>query len=316
MGTVPKGTAPKSLKFMKLSQIGEFGLIKEIQKGIRLSSRVIKGIGDDAAVIRPRTGKRLLVTTDMMAEGVHFTTAMDPLAIGHKALATNISDIAAMGGTPTCAVIAFGAPSGIGLKPVMDIFQGIKNTARRFKIDVVGGDTIKTNRIVINITLLGEAFPQQLVYRSGAKPGDVIFVTGALGDSLKSGRHLKFVPRLKESQYLVKNWKPSSMIDISDGLVADLGHILEMSQVGAVLEEGLIPCHAQASLTQALYDGEDYELLFTLPRVQARQMLSRPQAGFSFYPIGEILTSKENLLLQKRNGRRQILNRKGFEHFK
>ena len=310
----------------KLSELGEFGVI-ELLKQYRGSGAsvakgrkprgvygpepyVVRGIGDDAAVVSLDAKKYLLLTTDMLMEGVHFERNAPPRAIGRKALACSISDIAAMGGLPRYALVSLGVPGNLSWAFVRDLYKGMDTLARKFGVAIVGGDTIKSTKLVINVALTGEVNKTDVVYRSGALPGDLIFVTGPLGKSLSTGWHLKFVPRVKESQYLVRRVKPTAMIDISDGLAADLGHILEESKVGAVLEEKKIPRRAGASLRQALYDGEDFELLFTVPPRKAALLRKN-----KFYPIGEIVPRSKGLLLRDKKNRLIKTNVQGYTHF-
>jgi len=291
---------------MKISQLGEFGLIDALKKYAPVSKTVIKGIGDDAAVLPYTKDKYLLLTTDMLAQGAHFTLRMPPRLIGHKALACNISDIAAMGGLPTFAVVSMGVPKDLPVRFIEEVYKGIQSTARGFNISIVGGDTIKTDKIVINVALLGQVEKKYLVTREGAKAGDGIFVTGPLGGSLKSGRHLNFTPRLAQGRFLVENFKPSSMIDISDGLAGDLNHILRASRVGARLDRASIPRHKGVSLSHALGDGEDFELLFTLAPNKARKLMDwqAAQKVFYFYPVGTITANIKERIYAK-----------GFTHF-
>ncbi len=296
--------------------IGEFGLINQVAKLLRARREILKSVGDDTAVVDVRDGKSLLLTADMLAEGVHFKKNMGARAIGHKAMACNVSDIAAMGGTPLAAVVSIGVPPSTPVDFIKNIYRGMENVARQFNFSIVGGDTIKSRRLVINVALLGEAAKEKVVYRSGAQEGDMIFITGALGRSLPSGRHLSFTPRLREAQYLVKNFKLSAMIDISDGLAGDLGHILEESKVGAVIYEKLIPKAARATTSNALYDGEDFELLFTLPTGEAKKLLADKKNKFKFHFIGQIVPQGEKLTLLDRKNRRIALSAKGFDHFR
>lgn len=295
---------------VKLSQLGEFGLIDFLKKYKGSGAAVIKGIGDDTAVVPLDAKRHLLLTTDMLMEGVHFTRNAPPRLIGRKALACSISDIAAMGGVPRYALISLGVPGSLPWAFVRDLYKGMDALAREFGVAIVGGDTIKSMKVVINIALTGELGKDEAVYRSGARPSDQIFVTGPLGRSLPTDWHWKFIPRIKESQYLTRHVKPTSMIDISDGLAADLGHILEESKVGAVLEEEKIPRRAGASLRQALYDGEDFELLFTVSRRKAALL-----KGEKFYPIGEIVPRARGLLLRDKNKRLTKISIKGYTHF-
>ena len=297
-----------------LSQLGEFGFIDQMKKIFPISQRVMKGIGDDAAVVALSPSKYLLLTTDLFIENVHFTRRMDPKAIGHKVMSCNISDIAAMGGLPQYALISLGVPANLSLKFLNHIYAGIAQTAKKFGVSVVGGDTVKSDKIVINIALVGEVKKKQLVLRSGAKVGDSIFTTGPLGNSFKSDWHLRFTPRILESQYLVKNFRPTAMIDVSDGLAADLGHILKQSQVGAVIYEDRIPKRSSTTLSQALYDGEDFELIFTLSSKDALKLDRSKIKNFSFYQIGEIV-QEQKLYLVDRRGNKKNLARKGYTHF-
>ena len=267
---------------------------------------MIKGIGDDAAVLPFSKSEYLLFTTDMLAEDTHFTRRMPPQGIGHKALACNISDIAAMGGRPTFAVISIGIPKNLPVHFIKEIYKGIERTAKAFKVSIVGGDTIKTDKIVINIALLGLVEKKYLITRDGAKPGDWIFVTGPLGGSFKSGRHLNFTPRLVQARFLVEKFRPSAMMDISDGLAGDLNHILKASKVGARLDYESIPRQKNVSLSQAFNDGEDFELLLTMHPKKARLLMDwqARQRSFYFYPIGAITADVK-----------EKIDSKSFTHF-
>lgn len=225
---------------MKLKNIGEFGLIDRIARRIKTDKSVIKGIGDDAAVLRWTKDKYLLATTDMLIEDRHFRRTTPAQKVGWKALCCGVSDIAAMGGEPRWALVSCGLPKGLPLKYAGGIYAGIKRAAKKFGVNIVGGDTNASDKIILDVIILGEVKKKHLVLRSGAKAGDYIFVTGSLGGSLR-GKHLDFTPRLKESRTLVRNFKINSMIDLSDGLSGDLGHILKHSNVGAIVYDYLIP---------------------------------------------------------------------------
>lgn len=297
-----------------LSSLGEFGLINVLARNLPVSGEVIVGIGDDTAVMKCGSKKYMLLTTDMIAEDAHFKRSDSPVLIGQKAMSCNISDVAAMGGVPKFAVISIGLPKGLSVEYVAKIYQGLEKRAREFGVMIVGGDTIKLDKVIINVALTGEVEKKSLVKRSGAKKGDWIFVTGPIGKSFGSGHHLSFKPRLKESRYLAQHFQPSAMIDVSDGLAPDLGHILEASQVGARLKEGKIPRRHQASLKEALYDGEDFELLFTLSPKNTEKFL-RTKKPFPFYHIGEITERKGKIMLLDKNLQVKEIQPKGFEHF-
>jgi len=297
------------------AQIGEFGLIDLIKKRTRKSSSVIEGIGDDTAVMLFTKNRFQLLTADMLVEDVHFTRKTSPRLIGHKAIACSISDIAAMGGIPKYAVISLGMPATCSTQFISALYEGMNATARKYKVSIVGGDTVLTKKMVINVSLTGEVLKNRLVTRRGAKKGDQIFVTGCLGQALQSGRHVKFTPRIDESQFLVKKYRPSSMIDISDGLAADLKHILKASRVGAVLEEREIPRRNQSSLKESLHDGEDFELLFTLSKSKAEKLQKVKQKSMHFFHIGEITAKRGGLQLNACDGRMRTILGKGYTHF-
>jgi thiamine-monophosphate kinase len=300
---------------MILKDLGEFNFIKRQSKSVKLSSRIVKGAGDDAAVIKYTKDKYLLFTTDMLIEGKHFDKTANAELVGRKSLSCNISDIAAMGGTPKFAVISIGMPGSLDIKYADNLYKGIRKTADKFKVDLVGGDTVSSENIVINIALIGEVEKENLVLRSGAKKNDAIFVTGCIGGSIK-GRHLNFTPRLEEARFLVKNFKINSMIDISDGLLADLGHILEASNAGAVIYERETPVSkAAADFNSAIKDGEDFELIFTLPEKDAGRLARIWPFKTRLSKIGRILNKPKGFCLVRKNGKQERIKPAGFTHF-
>lgn len=300
---------------MKIRDLGEFRLIKRIERQIKLSGRVVKGIGDDTAVLRYKKDRYLLFTCDMLVEGVHFHKGEAGYLVGRKSVSVNVSDIASMGGIPQYAVISLGVPKSLNLGYVDGLYRGIRDVARKFKIDIVGGDTVGSDKIVINIALMGEVERKNLVLRSGAKDKDAIFMTGSIGGSLK-GRHLAFMPRLDETRFLVKNFRINSMIDISDGLLADLGHILESSNVGAVIYEKAIPISKDAEdFKNALSDGEDFELIFTISRSEERRLMKTWPFKTRISRIGEIYKRRKGLFLVRRNAREEKIRPGGYTHF-
>lgn len=298
---------------MKLRDIGEFGLIEKIAKATKVSSSVIKGIGDDCAVLKYQKDKYLLVTTDMLIEGVHFSkNQATPQQIGHKAMAVNLSDIAACGGIGKWAVISAGLPKDTDLGFVEKLYSGIKKIASKFDIDIVGGDTNLSDRIVISIALIGEANKKNLLLRSGAKAGDAIFITGRL---LRRPDDLGFMPKIEEANFLANNFKINSMIDISDGLLSDLGHILQESKVGACLYESLIP-HEGDSIMEALSSGEQFELLFTAEGKYTKRLLFKARMKkIKITAIGEVTDNKGKIIFVHRNGNKKEVKPKGYRHF-
>lgn len=298
---------------MLLSKLGEFALIERFRKRIRLDSSVIKGSGDDCAVIKFNKDKYLLFTCDMIIGGVDFSRGDEPYLVGRKALAISISDIAACAGIPRYCLVSLGMPEGTSLEFTDKIFKGMLEIAKRYKINMVGGDLSKAKQLTIDVSMLGVVEKKYLVLRSGAKKGDIIFVTGTLGGSW-AGKHLRFTPRIKEARFLANNFKVNAMIDISDGLAQDLNHILKQSSAGAIIYERLVPLGKHArNLEDALYSGEDFELLFTLSRKEAKKLFAKSPTNFK--AIGEIADKRYGLRLVDRRNNERIIQPKGFQHF-
>jgi thiamine-monophosphate kinase len=298
---------------MLITKIGEFGLIERFRKKIKTGTTVVKGSGDDCAVLRFNKDKYLLFTCDMLVEGVDFRPNEKPYLIGRKSVAVSISDIAACAGIPYHCLISLGLPQKTSIDFVDKLFKGMLDIAKKFKINIVGGDLSRAGQLVIDVSMLGMVEKKYLILRNGAKAGDIIFVTGSLGGSIQ-GKHLKFTPRLKEARYLVKNFKVNSMIDVSDGLAQDLGHILEQSRVGAIIYEDLIPQDKKArNLKEALYMGEDFELIFTLSPQEASKIYRKRLVNFR--PIGEIVDKRYGFSMISKKGRVEVIIRKGYRHF-
>ena len=264
---------------------GEFDFIRALRARTPAAAGVVVGPGDDCAVLVPPAG-RLLVTTDLLTEGVDFLLAeVTPEAVGRKAMGVNLSDIAAMAGTPFAAVVSLALPRhppGVTTRELADRLDGgLRDMADRFGVAIVGGDTNTWDGgLVVSVTLLGHA--DRPVTRGGAKPGDAIFVTGALGGSLL-GRHLEVTPRVREALALRDFVDLHAMIDVSDGFAADLAHLLDESGCGAELDADAVPVHPDAvarsrltgrtPLEHALDDGEDFELIFTVSEADAAKLL-------------------------------------------
>lgn len=298
---------------MLISKLGEFRLLERIRKLIKVDSSVIKGSGDDCAVLEFNKDKYLLATCDMLVEGIDFTHKDDLYLVGRKALAVSISDIAACGGLPRYALVSLGLPKNSSVESVDEIYRGIVDLAKKYKINIVGGDLSRATRLILDISILGLVEKKYLVLRNGARIADIIFVSGELGGSIL-GKHLRFTPRIKESRFLVRNFKINAMIDISDSLVQDLHHILKESNAGAIIYESLIPVSKQAhNLQDALFCGEDFELLFTTTHSEAKKLLKKRNNIFK--PIGEIVDKKYGLRLVDKNIQEKALGTKGFRHF-
>lgn len=307
--------------------MGEFLFIQWIRKRQKRRRDVILGIGDDCAVINVSSDKLCLITTDMMVEGTHFDLEKCTIRdVGRKAIASNISDVAAMGCQATAAVISVCFPEHTSEKFARELYKGIWDIADKYHIEIVGGDTISgRSPLCINVTLLGRDEGLKPIVRSGARVGDLILVTGSLGGSIL-GKHIHFEPRLREGLMLNKNFTIHAMIDISDGLTADLNHILEESHVGAILYEDQIPLSEAAvriskttgntPLYHALSDGEDYELVVIVSKGQAKKIMESglfPKKIFSC--IGEI-TDGHDIRMKYTNGRIKRIKPQGYEHLK
>lgn len=302
---------------IELSALGEFGWIALIQKTLTPKNKKVMGVGDDTAVL-PGTPKNILLTTDMILEDRHFKRSeASAYEIGWKALAVNLSDIAAMAGIPKYAVVAVGLPGNLKVSYAMDILRGMKDLARRFGVEIVGGDTNRSDKIIVSITLTGEVEAKKAVYRSGAQKGDWVFVSGALGGSYASKKHLRFMPQIKLAQELSRFVRLNAMMDISDGLISDLGHICKESRVGADLFAPLIPLsNSRVTIGSALTEGEDFELLFTVTDKDARKILSSRAFKHKVYPVGRITDPRQGICVLDGNGQRLHLKKKGFDHFK
>lgn len=297
---------------------GEFEYIRWLRDQTRSDSRVLIGPGDDCAALAPPAGP-LLVTTDLLTEGVDFRLAeVGGRAVGRKAMGVNLSDIAAMAGVPVAAVVAVALPAGAGRQLAEELYHGLREMADRFNTPIVGGDTNTwAGGLVVTVTLFGEATARGPVRRDGARPGDWVFVTGPAGGSLL-GRHLSPTPRVAEALALHAAADLHAMIDVSDGLAADLNHICEESGCGAVLFADAIPIHADARerakqtgmppLQHALGDGEDFELIFTVSPADGARLL---QLQLGVTRIGECV---ESGLWLEENGTRRPLAATGWTH--
>ncbi len=327
---------------MQINRIGEFALIELVkEKVFTKDKQVIVNIGDDAAVIRSTPNRLLIFTTDTLVEKIHFDLRYFTLEeVGWKAMAANLSDIAAMGGLPKYVLVTVGLPKSVKSQDVLQLYRGMNRIAKRYDCKIVGGDTTRVPQdLFITIALLGEVEKGRFTTRNGAKKGDLICVTGNLGESQagleylkKHGRsrlplvqkHLTPYPRIHEARTLVRGLKINSMIDISDGLSSELFHIAEESHLGAVIDEAKLPvspkCVKLASLLNlsplslALSSGEEYELLFTINKKEITK-LNRMKKKLRISVIGEMVDRREGVKLVRRSGRVGILKKTGFVHF-
>ena len=261
---------------------------------------VLTGIGDDCAVLQPVTdgGSLELLKTDALVEGVHFAKGTPWHKVGWKALCRPLSDIASMGGSPRHALITVAAPLSWTSSEWRTLYRGIGKAAREFGVSVVGGETVRSpGPLFLSVTLTGSVSARNLKLRSGANPGDLICVTGKLGGSFKSGRHLTFQPRVAEGRWLGGESAVTAMMDLSDGLGSDLPKMALESACSFRLAPDSLPKHTSCSVSEALSDGEDYELLLTVnprlwPSLQSRWDQASPT--LSLTPIGLMLPSEED----------------------
>jgi len=297
---------------MKIARLGEDRLVAALLRGLPPARDVIRGPGDDCAVIGHARGKLWqLLKTDCVIEGIHFRPQDDPRKIGWKALARTISDFAAMGGRPLHALITLAISPVAQLKRAEALYAGLRQCAARYGIAIVGGETARSpGPMFISVMLSGEVERRLCVFRSGGQPGDRLFVTGRLGGSLK-GRHLTFEPRIEEARWLARHFQVHAMMDLSDGLGADLPRLAAASNCAFLLNEAALPRNPRCTTAQALSDGEDYELLFALtPRDADRLQILWPRK-FPSLPISEIggLTPPS----ATPRGKKQPLH--GYDHF-
>jgi len=302
------------------TRLSEFSYINWLRKRIPSQASVLIGPGDDTAAMRVDGSRPLLITTDMLMEGSCFLLReAGAHAVGRKALAVNLSDIAAMAGRPTAAVVSLGLPREGGQAIAEGLFEGMREIAEQFDVPIVGGDTNSwSGELVVSVTVLGEATGSGPVRRNGARPGDAIFVTGALGGSIR-GKHLDFVPRVRESQLLHAMVGLRAMIDISDGLSRDLHHLCEESGCGALLDSAAVPISdaaielaatsGKSPLEHALGDGEDFELLFCVGAEDGERLRQH-----SPVPVWQIGVMTEQGVELTRDGTRHVLPIMGYEH--
>ena len=294
-----------------LAQIGEDALVRALTQNLPLGADVVAGAGDDCAIVQPLDkGWLQLLKTDCVVEGVHFLRETPLEKVGWKAMARTISDIAAMGGTPQHAMITLLAPADRKVSEIKKLYAGLKKCAAKFGVSIVGGETSRAPLLSVIVSLTGKVEAKKHVRRDGANAGDYIFVTGRLGGS-RRGRHLNFTPRVEEAQWLVENFKPSAMMDLSDGLAKDLPRMAAASGVDFVIDESALPVNKGCTAEQAWSDGEDYELLFAIPG-------DRTVHGWFDWLGGRFAKTPITLIgkfAPKGKGRLPSFAAKGWEHF-
>ncbi len=337
---------------MYISELGEFGLIERIKRALpQPSAEVVVGIGDDVAVLRSAGPEYLLATCDIQVENVHFQrSVITPFQLGRRIAAINVSDIAAMGGAPQWALVSLALPPDLETDFVDALYEGMHEELGRWGGAIVGGNLSRMDQtVVIDLCLLGKILPENLLLRSGACRGDLIMVTGTLGDS-RAGlelvrepglvvseegrrhaqmRHLTPQPRLLEGQVLGRSGLVHAMADVSDGMLADLGHICRASRVGAEIWLGNLPVGAAArevaqaagqdASSWALSGGEDYELLFTVASECAAevQKILKEETGTLCHVVGQVVAEAEGIQLRLEDGKTSASSEKGggWDHF-
>ena len=257
---------------MKLRDVGEDRLLEQLLPRLPRHSGVVLGAGDDCALVASgKAGVLNVLKTDCLVEEVHFSRTADAKSVGWKAMARPVSDFAAMSAVPQFALITLIVPSAKALRWVREVYQGLEKASRAFGVAIVGGETSNTpGPAAISVSVTGSVEKNRWTGRSGGKAGDDLFVTGRLGGSL-AGRHLTFVPRLAEARWLTKNFRVHAMMDLSDGLGADLPRLARASKVGFEIDRDALPVNRGCTMDDAISNGEDYELLFAIaPRDRSR----------------------------------------------
>lgn len=335
--------------------IQEFPLIRQLQRRYERSSpSILKGIGDDAAVVSIPPDSWTVLTTDLLTEGIHFDLATASLNdVGYKAATANLSDVAAMGASPRFLLVSIAIPSTFRAAEILSLFEGLMSACEPYKVRLVGGDTSASRHgLFLSITLLGMTDKKNVLLRKGARIGDTLYVTGTLGDSLAGlgllstshsqntsafrlrtadrkfliNRHLRPTARVREGQWLNRTGMVTSAIDISDGLSGDLRHICNASHVGAELDLSRLPlspaCRAYAASTHqdpvelALAGGEDYELLFTVPETHSADLeRAASKRAFILSRIGRICATTFGIHCRLGNGQKKTLPALSYLHF-
>jgi thiamine-monophosphate kinase len=333
---------------MKVSDVGEEGLIQFLSREFTYNDPpIVEGIGDDTSVTLQGGEQCLLTTTDVLVEGVHFSsTYTEPELLGRKAVSTSLSDIAAMGGSPTFLLISLSIPQGTSMEYLHAFYRGARERMDEFGVALIGGNTSSSPvGMTVNVVALGEVPINEVVLRKGAVPGDTIYVTGSIGDSalglelLQSGAvqmadaarnsavmgHLDPAPRVRAGRAIAARRLATAMIDVSDGLLRDLRHITEASGCGAAITLSALPLSPQVreriaanpdDIRLPLAGGEDYELLFTSPTESASSIQSlAEEIALPITPIGTIVSKERGVVVLNENGEVVPMQAEGFDHF-
>lgn len=323
---------------MKVSDVGEFGLIDRLRKIVGEPGEGETWVGDDAAVLRAPAGT-ILFTSDLMIEGVHFDLELTgPEDLGYKSIAVNVSDVAAMGGTPRRALVSLGLKPQMEVEWIEDLYRGMRECADEFGMAIAGGDISRSDCLLVSVALIGNPAGRLVIERKGARIGDALCVTGTLGESaagyrlLRAGirerddlrrRHLRPTARVKEVEVL-RRQLPTAMIDVSDGFAQDLLHLCNQSKVGALVRAGDLPVVDlsdleldRAPLDLALHGGEDYELIFTIPSDRVDEAIARVEekTGTRVTIVGEIIDPERGVVIEK-DGEESKMEARGWDHLR
>jgi len=300
-GTKPCGN-------LGLNDLGEFGLIDLLTKSLKPGKEILAGVGDDCAVLKYRRNEYLLWTTDLLFSGIHFTKDASPYEIGWKALAVSISDIAAMAGIPKYGLVFVGLPPKTTVSYSREIYRGISELAGKYRVKIVGGDTNAFDKLIIGTTVLGVVEKKYLTLRSGARPGDLICVSGPLGKGKKT--HLSFLPKIQQARRIKRLFSATAMIDISDGFLSDFTRIAEKSRVGGKIFLSQIPCVPGIKPEEALTSGEEFELLFTV-----KPECGKAVYGAGFFMVGKVTNHSSGIKTFDASGHLYKPGRAGYNHF-
>lgn len=350
---MPETNGSEEAKRTEIAELGEFSLIRHLTESFPIiNKQTIKGVGDDAAIIKPTEGMLSVVTTDMLIEGIHFDLMYQPLKhLGYKSVVVNLSDIFAMNAWPTQVLLSIAISNRFSVQALEELYAGVQAACTQYGVDLAGGDTnSSTSGLVISVTAFGEAEEKNIVYRNGAQKGDLICVSGDLGSAYLGLQLLErekqvfldnpqIQPDLEEEKYIVGRFlkpearkdvidmftelkiRPTSMIDVSDGLASDIMHICHESSVGCQIYEEKIPISEEAiqramtfnidASTCALNGGEDYELLFTINPEDEKKLTNNPH----FTTVGHITKPADGKKLITKSGQSFELKAQGWEHF-
>jgi len=286
---------------IRLNKLGEDRLLREILRGVGTKTLSRGAAGDDCAVVKMRECSKLLVLkTDCVVERVHFAAGTNAFAVGWKAMMRPLSDFAATSALPEFALVTLVVPEQLQVAWVRELYRGLRRAANRFRVSIVGGETSSTRGpIAVSTSVAGFVEPDRAVSRCGGRAGDDLFVTGLLGCALKK-KHLNFVPRIHESRWLTENFSIHAMLDLSDGLGTDLPRLARSSKVGFKIDTNKLPLARGATITDAVSEGEDYELLFAISPRDRRRLQQHWTKKFPNVPLTQIGLLKRKSRIEDR----------------